>query len=124
MKFADGRRASEAPTTLLRAPDGIFALCAGRQSFVALVNPLDGPPAGALEESGEILAPMHGRLIALNVAEGDGVEEGQRLAVVEAMKMEHALLAPRSGRIVGLSVAVGDTVEQGQRLMGVREGEA
>ena len=45
---------------------------------------------------------MHGRLIALNVAEGDLVEEGQRLAVVEAMKMEHPLLAPRSGRIVGL----------------------
>ena len=124
MKFADGRRASEAPTTLFRAPDGIFALSGGRQSFIALVNPLDGPPAGALEESGEILAPMHGRLIALNVAEGDAVEEGQRLAVVEAMKMEHALLAPRSGRIVGLSIAVGDTVEQGQRLMAVREGEA
>ena len=48
--------------------------------------------------SGEVAAPMHGRLIALSVEEGDEVVEGQRLAVVEAMKMEHALVAPRAGR--------------------------
>ena len=73
--------------------------------------------AGAGEETGEILAPMHGRLIALFVEEGEAVEEGARLAVVEAMKMEHALTAPRAGRIADLAAEVGDTVEQGRRLM-------
>ena len=67
---------------------------------------------------------MHGRLIALFVAEGQIVEAGTRLAVVEAMKMEHALAAPRAGRIVGLTAAAGETVEQGQRLMVVAAEEA
>ena len=48
---------------------------------------------------------MTGRLAALFVAEGDTVEAGQRLAVVEAMKMEHALVAPFAGRIVDLTAA-------------------
>jgi 3-methylcrotonyl-CoA carboxylase alpha subunit len=60
---------------------------------------------------------MTGRVIALLVEEGQIVEEGAGLAVVEAMKMEHALAAPRAGRIEGLAAAVGETVEQGQRLM-------
>jgi 3-methylcrotonyl-CoA carboxylase alpha subunit len=84
---------------------------------VALVDPLEGAAAGASEETGEIVAPMHGRVIALFVEQGQIVEEGARLAVVEAMKMEHALAAPRAGRIEGLAAAVGETVEQGQRLM-------
>ena len=66
---------------------------------------------------------MHGRLIALFVEEGEAVEEGARLAVVEAMKMEHALIAPRAGRVEGLRGAIGETVEQGQRLMTIEAEE-
>ena len=66
---------------------------------------------------------MHGRLIALRSPKATRSKRAQRLAVVEAMKMEHALLAPRAGRIAGLSVAIGDTVEQGQRLMTIRAEE-
>jgi len=94
-------------------------LCRGRQSEVVAVDPLQGAAAGAAEETGEILAPMTGRLIALFVADGDEVEEGARLAVVEAMKMEHALTAPRTGKITGLTAVVGDSVEQGRLLMAV-----
>jgi 3-methylcrotonyl-CoA carboxylase alpha subunit len=63
------------------------------------------------------MAPMHGRVIALSVEAGDVVVASQRLAVVEAMKMEHALVAPRSGRAVRLAAGLGDVVEQGQRLL-------
>jgi 3-methylcrotonyl-CoA carboxylase alpha subunit len=123
--FLDGREigAFEASSTILPADDGVFVLRGGRQTRVALVDPLEGATAGASEESGEILAPMHGRLIALFVEEGQIVEAGARLAVVEAMKMEHALLAPRAGRIEGLAAAAGETVEQGKRLMSVVEEE-
>jgi 3-methylcrotonyl-CoA carboxylase alpha subunit len=107
----------QAAPTLFPVEDGILVLSGGRQSHVALVDPLEGGAVGGSEESGEILAPMHGRLIALFVEEGQSVDEGARLAVVEAMKMEHALSAPRAGRVEGLSAAVGETVEQGQRLM-------
>ena len=65
---------------------------------------------------------MNGRIAALNVADGDRVQPGQRLAVVEAMKMEHALTAPFAGRIADLVAAVGDQVEMGERIMRV-EGE-
>jgi 3-methylcrotonyl-CoA carboxylase alpha subunit len=57
------------------------------------------------------------------VAEGERVEKGQRLAVIEAMKMEHALTARRPGRVTGIAVAVGAQVAEGARLMTI-EGEA
>jgi 3-methylcrotonyl-CoA carboxylase alpha subunit len=64
---------------------------------------------------------MHGRLLALFVEEGDLVEKGARLAIVEAMKMEHALNAPRAGRIAGIGYAAGAQVQQGARLMAIEE---
>ena len=123
LAFLDGRAVDARPAapTIFPVDDGLYVLSGGRQSHVVLVDPLEGAAVGASEESGEILAPMHGRLIALFVEEGQAVEEGARLAVVEAMKMEHALNAQRAGRVEGLSAAVGQTVEQGQRLMKVAE---
>jgi 3-methylcrotonyl-CoA carboxylase alpha subunit len=109
------------PPALFPVEDGVLALCEGRQIHVCLVDPLEGAAAGGVAASGEILAPMHGRVIALHVEEGQIVDLGAPLAVVEAMKMEHALTAPRAGRIEGLAVSVGRTVEQGDRLMGVAE---
>ncbi len=109
---------------LFPSEGGYFALCRRPPKPHRAVDPLQGPPAGASEESGEITAPMHGRLIALFVDEGDAVEEGARLAVVEAMKMEHTLNAPRAGRVSGLSAAVGQTVEQGEKLMAIGEAAA
>ena len=66
-----------------------------------------------------IRAPMNGRLVALAVGEGEKVEAGQRLAVVEAMKMEHALVAPHAGVVRDLIANVGDQVEMGARIMRV-----
>ncbi len=72
------------------------------------------PPAGlggASAADGAILAPMPGKVIAVDVADGDTVTAGQRLMVLEAMKMEHALTAPFDGTLSGLSVAQGDQVQ-------------
>jgi 3-methylcrotonyl-CoA carboxylase alpha subunit len=65
---------------------------------------------------------MNGRLVALTVEDGEAVEAGQRLAVVEAMKMEHALVAPHAGIIRDLDVSLGEQVEMGERLMWVDTG--
>jgi len=76
--------------------------------------------AGALDGAdgdGLIAAPMHGKVLALLVAEGDTVVKGQRLAIVEAMKMEHALTAPCAGTVEAVSVAAGAQVQEGARLM-------
>ena len=61
--------------------------------------------------SGAILAPMPGKVIAVDVAEGDRVTAGQRLMVLEAMKMEHALTAPFDGTVTKLSAATGGQVQ-------------
>jgi propionyl-CoA carboxylase alpha chain len=57
-----------------------------------------------------LLCPMPGLLTALNVAEGDRVEAGQPLAVVEAMKMENILRAEKAGRVKAVSAKPGDSL--------------
>ncbi|WP_144098346.1 acetyl/propionyl/methylcrotonyl-CoA carboxylase subunit alpha [Croceicoccus sediminis] len=69
-----------------------------------------GSGSGAAHD-GDIVAPMPGKVIALDVAEGDEVQEGQRLMVLEAMKMEHALTAPFDGTVADLAAVVGGQVE-------------
>lgn len=78
---------------------------------------------GAATADGAILAPMPGKVIALDVTDGDRVEEGQRLMVLEAMKMEHALIAPFAGTVRDLAVNVGAQVEVEQRLARVEKTE-
>ncbi|MEQ5787504.1 acetyl/propionyl/methylcrotonyl-CoA carboxylase subunit alpha [Erythrobacter sp. NFXS35] len=60
---------------------------------------------------GAIIAPMPGKVIAVDVSEGQAVTAGQRLLVLEAMKMEHALTAPFDGVIEGLAVSAGAQVQ-------------
>ena len=72
---------------------------------------------------GDIIAPMPGKVIALDVAEGDSVTAGQRLMVLEAMKMEHALTAPFDGTVTQLSASEGAQV-QVEAVLAVVEHEA
>ena len=60
---------------------------------------------------GAIVAPMPGKVIAVDVAEGDLVTAGQRLMVLEAMKMEHALTAPFDGTVTELTASAGAQVQ-------------
>ena len=62
-------------------------------------------------------APMPGTIAALLVGEGDAVEAGQALVVLEAMKMEHLLPAPAGGRVSAVHCAAGATVEEGELLV-------
>ncbi|WP_374294560.1 biotin carboxylase N-terminal domain-containing protein [Sphingomonas sp.] len=57
-----------------------------------------------------LIAPMPGLLVRLDVAEGDRVEAGQALAVVEAMKMENILRAAKSGTVKAVSARTGDSL--------------
>lgn len=67
-----------------------------------------GPGAGG---GGQITPPMPGRIVEVLVAEGDEVEAGQPLLVLEAMKMQNEITAPGKARVAQLNVAVGDAVE-------------
>lgn len=68
----------------------------------------------------DVRAIIPGRIVALDVAPGDGVTAGQQLLVLEAMKMQNELRAPRDGTIERVAVAVGDTVEVGDLLLVLR----
>ncbi len=57
-----------------------------------------------------LLCPMPGLLTALNVGEGDRVEAGQPLAVVEAMKMENILRAEKAGAVKAVKAKPGDSL--------------
>jgi 3-methylcrotonyl-CoA carboxylase alpha subunit len=71
-----------------------------------------------------ILSPMPGRVIAVEVALGDKVKKGQRLVVIEAMKMEQGLFAPFDGIITDLKASVDAQVSEGALLARVEKGES
>lgn len=68
---------------------------------------------------GAILAPMPGRVTAVEVTAGQSVTKGQRLLTLEAMKMEHALNAPFDGTVAELNAAEGGQVSEGTVLVRV-----
>jgi biotin carboxyl carrier protein len=63
-----------------------------------------------------IASPMPGKVVAVLVAEGDQVESGQGLVVVEAMKMENELRAPKAGTVRQLRAELGAAVDSGATL--------
>lgn len=65
----------------------------------------------------EVKAPMPGKVIRLLVSEGDEVQAGQGLAVMEAMKMQNELKSMRAGRVIRIGVKDGDTVGAGDVLV-------
>ena len=77
-------------------------------------------PAADVDQVGAVAAPMHGTVTKVAVGDGDTVEPGELILVLEAMKMEHAVTAPAAGTISGLTVAPGDTVSGGDVLCRVR----
>jgi 3-methylcrotonyl-CoA carboxylase alpha subunit len=60
---------------------------------------------------GDILSPMPGKIIAVEVAAGDRVAKGQKLLTLEAMKMEHTLTAPFDGVVAELNAVPGAQVQ-------------
>lgn len=73
--------------------------------------------AGDHDHAGDVLAPMPGKVIALLAVEGQRLEKGKPLMVLEAMKMEHTLHAPATGTLKAYRFAVGDQVKDGDELV-------
>ena len=69
-----------------------------------------------------VVSPMQGTVLAVEVAEGDEVEAGQVVCIVEAMKMENEVHAHRAGRVSDLSVTPGQPVTTGQVICVVSGG--
>ncbi|WP_030171805.1 acetyl/propionyl/methylcrotonyl-CoA carboxylase subunit alpha [Spirillospora albida] len=82
----------------------------------------EGGPEGAAAGDGVVRSPMPGTVLAVKVAEGERVEEGQAVAVVEAMKMEHTVTAPLAGVVTGVPVRAGAQVALDAVLAVIEEG--
>jgi acetyl-CoA/propionyl-CoA carboxylase, biotin carboxylase, biotin carboxyl carrier protein len=110
----DGRRYE---VTLL-VPEPPYAELARRRR--GRVSDGAGLGRGAAREA--VVSPMQGTVLAVEVADGDEVREGQVLCVVEAMKMENEITAHRHGLVTELSVAPGEAVHTGQVICVVTQG--
>jgi len=103
--------------------DGVLVVEAGWPTLVTL--PVYGVDAdGHAASDGSIRSPMPGRVVSLDVREGDTVSKGQKLATLEAMKMEHDLTAPFDGVVTDLSAVVNTQVTEGALLMRIEAQEA
>lgn len=95
----------------------------GNNYKVTIETPLDqlikemGLSLGNASVKDEVLAPMPGIMLEVNVVAGDEVKQGDYLCVLEAMKMENALTAPRDGIIKSVNIAKGETVDKGKLLI-------
>jgi 3-methylcrotonyl-CoA carboxylase alpha subunit len=72
---------------------------------------------GGAVSDGTIVAPMPGRIASLAVSAGDTVAKGQRLLVLEAMKMEQGLVAPFDGVVAEIMAVCGAQVSEGALLV-------
>jgi biotin carboxyl carrier protein len=101
-------------------PNGLHVHVGGRQSTVEVRDPRNASRhsrAAAGSGRQNISTPMPGKVVRLLVSEGDAVDAGQGLVVVEAMKMQNEMKASRAGRVVEVRVRDGETVGAGDTLV-------
>jgi biotin carboxyl carrier protein len=82
----------------------------------SIARPTTGPVAVS-PQAGGVIAPMPGQIKAILVREGDKVTAGQKLVVMEAMKLENKIPATHDGVVKHILVRDGDIVSQGQELV-------
>ena len=73
------------------------------------------------DSDGGMTAPMPGKILEVKVADGQTVEAGELLLVMEAMKMEHRIVAPTDGVVAKVNFSMGDQVQQGDILVEMSE---
>ena len=106
----------------IEAGDVIYVLRAGRQTVVRLKD-FEAIDVEHLDSGGLVTAPMHGKVLAILVEPGAAVAKGQRVALIEAMKMEHALTAPIAGTVAEIAAVPGSQIAEGAKVMVIAAAE-
>jgi len=85
------------------------------QTNVAQVTaPVSAPViARASATPGDVVSPLAGKLVSIDVKLGDTVAEGAQVATIEAMKMNTYIYAPKAGKVTATLITPGDGVEEG-----------
>jgi len=111
-----GTPASPIPGTASAPIVPVHAPAPAAAAPMSAATPAEAPkavPAGGIQ----ITCPMPGKIWKLNVREGDAVEEGQLVLVLEAMKMENEIFSPAKGQIAMINCKEGDSVNTGDVLV-------
>jgi biotin carboxyl carrier protein len=104
------------------APDAVRPVAASGAAAASpapSAAPAAPRPAPAARGEGGITAPMPGLIVSIKVKEGDTVQAGQALLVMEAMKMENAISASYNGTVSRIFVREGDSISEGDLLVDV-----
>jgi biotin carboxyl carrier protein len=106
---------SQAPAHEGKAPVERPALAP--RPVASAVQAAPAAPAGNVDKTKAILAPIPGVILTVAVCAGATVKVGQELCVLEAMKMKNAIRSTRAGTIANIYVSEGDHVKHGQVLV-------
>ncbi len=112
----DAAQIAEPPDACVDVPGGLFALFEGEQ-VEARWPTYDADDVDDGHAGDSVRAPINGKVARVFVKAGDTVAKGDRLAVVEAMKMEHVLAASRDGVVATVAVEEGQQVNQGALIV-------
>jgi biotin carboxyl carrier protein len=107
----------------VRDSRGVWVALEGRV-YLFEVEHAHAGPAGVAESTGDVRAPMTGRVTSVETAVGSPVREGDHILTIEAMKMEFKVTAPAEGTLAELLCAPGDQVELGQTVARVESAGA
>ncbi|MFH1804075.1 MAG: acetyl/propionyl/methylcrotonyl-CoA carboxylase subunit alpha [Pseudomonadota bacterium] len=122
---ADGKLAAtldgvRKQASILRNGNRLTIFRGGKTDILEIFDPV-AAAGGAEGTGGGLTAPMPGKIIAVLTTAGQTVKAGDKLVVMEAMKMEHTISAPVSGIIAEIFYQVGDQVDDGVELIAITE---
>jgi glutaconyl-CoA/methylmalonyl-CoA decarboxylase subunit gamma len=104
-------------------PSARVARVAAPRAAAAAPSAAPAPSASAKPAAGgsasSIRSQLAGRIVSVDVKEGDSVEAGAQLLVLEAMKMNTPVASNKAGKVTKIHVTAGETVEEGAALLDV-----
>ncbi len=105
---------------LENAPASVPAAPAAPAAAPAAATPAPAAPAAPKAPAGageKVNSPLPGVIVEVSVKEGQAVKSGQKVAVLEAMKMENEISAPKDGTITAIHVNKGDSILEGAPIV-------
>jgi pyruvate carboxylase subunit B len=97
--------------------EGEKAVVNGKTYDISVKEGVEAKAGVSNSDATPIKAALPGAVLKINVAEGDSIEEGDVLLVLEAMKMETEIKSPKAGTVASIDVSVGDQVKNGQVMV-------
>lgn len=106
-----------ASPTAAAVPTAEAAVAVSPVSAPTAAVPATAPRASSGPGSGDVVSPLAGKIVSVDVTVGQAVEEGAQVATIEAMKMNTYIYAPKAGRVAAILARPGDAVEEGVALL-------